>query len=185
MLRGEKVGLRAVLMTDLPILVAEVNNDVELAMIASGQPWCPSTIDEAEKHYRDRLEKPSDSKVQFAVEELATGEFAGSTQLWGLDNHNRSAHLGFQLRPSFRGRGLGTDTIRTLCDYAFRVRGLHRLQVDTLASNAAAVGASTANGFVQEGRLRKNSWVAGEFVDEVLLGLLADEWRARQSPMSI
>jgi RimJ/RimL family protein N-acetyltransferase len=180
MLRGKKVGLRALLLTDLPVLVAEMSNDVELAMIANGHPWRPATVDEAEKRYRDGLEKPAENKVQFAVEELATGELAGTTQLWGLDTHNRSAHLGFQLRPSFRGRGLGTDTIRTLCDYAFRVRGLHRLQVDTLASNAASIGAATANGFVPEGLLRRNAWVAGEFVDEALLGLLAEEWRALQ-----
>jgi RimJ/RimL family protein N-acetyltransferase len=33
------------------------------------------------------------------------------------------------------------------------------------------------NGFVREGVLRSAAWVMGEFVDEVLLGLLAEEWK--------
>jgi len=66
--------------------------------------------------------------------------------------------------------------VLALCEYGFAVRGLHRLQVDTLASNAAMTRAASRAGFVQEGRLRRVAWVDGEFTDEVILGLLASEW---------
>ena len=58
-----------------------------------------------------------------------------------IDLHYRRAHLGLSLRPAFRGRGLGTDMVVALCRYGFAVRGLHRLQVDTLASNTAMIRA--------------------------------------------
>ena len=32
-------------------------------------------------------------------------------------------------------------------------------------------------GFVREGVLRSSAWVMGEFLDEVLLGLLVHEWK--------
>jgi RimJ/RimL family protein N-acetyltransferase len=51
------------------------------------------------------------------VVELATGELAGHAELWGMDLHNRNAHLGLALRPAFRGKHLGTDTVRVLCRY--------------------------------------------------------------------
>ena len=76
----------------------------------------------------------------------------------------------------FRGRGLGTDVVLALCEYGFAVRGLHRLQVDTLASNAAMISAAVRAGFAQEGTLRGADWVNGEFADEVILGLLASDW---------
>ena len=88
---------------------------------------------------------------------------------------DRTAHLGLSLRPAFRGRGLGTDVVLALCEYGFAVRGLHRLQVDTLAGNTAMIRAASRAGFVQEGRLRRAAWVDGEFADEVILGLLASE----------
>ncbi|MGW4221525.1 GNAT family N-acetyltransferase, partial [Streptomyces bacillaris] len=31
--------------------------------------------------------------------------------------------------------------------------------------------------FVREGVLRSSAWVLGEFVDEVLLGLLVEDWK--------
>jgi RimJ/RimL family protein N-acetyltransferase len=108
--------------------------------------------------------------------ELDRGELAGAALLWAIDLHNRSAHLGLSLRPSFRGRGLGTDVVLALCEYGFTVRGLHRLQVDTLASNAAMIRAAERAGFTLEGTLRGAGWVNGEFADEVILGLLAGDW---------
>jgi RimJ/RimL family protein N-acetyltransferase len=54
---------------------------------------------------------------------------------------------------------------------------MQRLQVETLAENAAMIAAAHRVGFVLEGRLRRSSWVYGSFRDEVLLGLLAEEWQ--------
>jgi RimJ/RimL family protein N-acetyltransferase len=76
-----------------------------------------------------------------------------------------------------RGRGLGADVVRVLCHYGFVVRGLRRLQVDTLADNAAMIRAATRSGFVLEGTLRRAAWANGEFLDEVILGLLASDWQ--------
>jgi RimJ/RimL family protein N-acetyltransferase len=35
---------------------------------------------------------------------------------------------------------------------------------------------SPAGGFVVEGTTRRSAWVVGDYVDEVILGLLAEEW---------
>ena len=43
-------------------------------------------------------------------------------------------------------------------------------------SNAAMIGGASRAGFVHEGTLRGACWVNGEFADEVILGLLADDW---------
>lgn len=101
----------------------------------------------------------------------------GDALLWSIDTHNRGGHLGLSLLPAARGRGLGTDTVRVLCEYGFTVRGLQRLEVNTLADNQAMIAAAERVGFVREGVRRQAAWVYGEFVDEVLLGLLAPEWR--------
>ncbi|SDN41363.1 Acetyltransferase (GNAT) domain-containing protein [Actinacidiphila guanduensis] len=124
--------------------------------------------------------EPSDELASFSVVELASQELAGEALLWAIDTHNRTAHIGISLRPSFRGRGLGADVLDTLCAYAFTVRGLHRLQVDTLADNASMLAAAERVGFVREGTLRSAAWVYGGRVDEVVLGLLAQEWTPRQ-----
>jgi RimJ/RimL family protein N-acetyltransferase len=40
---------------------------------------------------------------------------------------------------------------------------------------------AVACGFVEEGRMRSAAWHLGRRVDEVVYGLLADEWRQRRS----
>ena len=95
-----------------------------------------------------------------------------------VDLHNRAAHIGISLRPAFRGRGLGVDVVRVLCRYGFAVRGLHRLQVETVAANIAMIQAASRAGFTREGTLRRSAWANGDFTDEAVLGLLAAEWKA-------
>jgi RimJ/RimL family protein N-acetyltransferase len=168
------VGLRAMQDSDIEIFENELLNDAETRSRSDGRPWRPVTPGSSHSPYRDSEEHSS--VVRFSAVELVTGELIGEALLWGIDQHNRNAHLGLSLRPAFRGKGLGTDIVRVLCYYGFVIRGLHRLQVDTLADNAAMIGAATRAGFVLEGTLRSPSWVNGAFADEALLGLLATEW---------
>jgi RimJ/RimL family protein N-acetyltransferase len=173
MLRGDTVGLRARIEADVPVLHAELYDDVATRSRADSRPWRPLTP--AASPYA--VGEPGEDAAVFSVIRLADDELAGEALLWGIDPHNRSAHLGISLRPALRGQRLGGDVVRVLCRYGFLVRGLHRLQLETLADNAAMVRAATGAGFTPEGTLRRAAWVSGAFQDEVIFGLLADEWR--------
>ncbi|SCK08705.1 GNAT family N-acetyltransferase [Streptomyces sp. WMMB 322] len=175
MLTGSKVGLRARHEEDVPVLQAELHGDVVNASRADPRPWRPITPGSKDAQFV--VDDKEQRHVPFSVVELDGGELVGSALLWNIDNHNRSAHIGLGLLPSCRGKGYGTDVVAVLCHYGFVVRGLHRLQIDTLCDNAAMLRAAERNGFVREGVLRSSAWVMGEFLDEVLLGLLVRDWR--------
>jgi RimJ/RimL family protein N-acetyltransferase len=177
MLRGRKIGLRARQQADVAVLHAELYEDVATRSRADPHPWRPIPAESAASPFAPG--DTDDAAACFSVVELASGELAGDALLWGIDLHNRAAHVGLSLRPTFRGRGLGTDVVCVLCSYGFTIRGLHRLQVDTLADNAAMIRAASRAGFVEEGRLRRSAWVSREFADEVILGMLAGEWHGR------
>ncbi len=174
MLRAGQVGLRARDEADVAVLHAELYDDIATRVEADSRPWRPIPASSAASPYR--VGEPRDDHAVFSIVELASGELAGEALLWAIDLHNRTAHLGVSLRPAFRGRGLGADVVLALCQYGFAIRGLHRLQVDTLASNTAMIRAAERAGFVPEGRLRGAAWVNGKFADEVLLGMLATDW---------
>ncbi|MFI8003423.1 GNAT family N-acetyltransferase [Streptomyces sp. NPDC086010] len=174
MLRGSKVGLRARHEDDIPVLQAELHDDVVNHSRAQSRPWRPVTPGSDRSHFV--VDDDEEGLVQFSVVRAADGTLAGSAALWGIDTHNRSAHIGLGLLPSARGQGLGADVVAVLCHYGFVVRGLQRLQIETLSDNTAMLRAAERNGFVREGVLRSSAWVMGEFLDEVLLGLLVQEW---------
>src|SRR5258707_15035674 len=148
MLRAGKVGLRARDEADVAVLHAELYEDIVTYMTADSRPWRPIPADSSASPYA--IGEPGDDLALFSVVELApgelaggelvSGELAGAALLWAIDLHNRTAHLGVSLRPSFRGRGLGTDVVLALCEDGFTVPGLPRLPGDPLASNAAMSG---------------------------------------------
>jgi RimJ/RimL family protein N-acetyltransferase len=180
MLRAGKIRLRAREEADVPILHTELHEDVAMRSKADSRPWRPISAGSAASPYA--VGEPRDDAAIFSVVEVAGDELAGDALVWGIDLHNRMAHLGLGLRPAFRGRGLGTDVVRALCEYGFSVRGLHRLQIETLATNAAMIKAAERAGFTREGTIRQPAWVTGEFVDEVILGLLAADWTGAEWP---
>src|SRR5262249_57263453 len=100
----------------------------------------------------------------------------GEALLWGIDVHNRQAHAGLALLPSFRRRGWSVEVLQLLCRYGFAVRGLNRLQLETSAENNAMRRAAAHVGFREEGVLRQGAWAIGSFVDVAVLGLLAADW---------
>jgi RimJ/RimL family protein N-acetyltransferase len=168
MLRGERVGLRTRLPGDVPILHADLQEDVETRARADSRPWQP--IPESASPFA--IGEPREDAAIFSVVDLPSAELAGAALLWGIDSHNRVAHLGLTLRPAFRGRGLATDVVALLSHYGFAIRGMHRLQLETLADNAPMIRAAQRAGFTIEGTLREAAWVDGRFHDEVVLGRL-------------
>jgi RimJ/RimL family protein N-acetyltransferase len=176
MLRGELVVLRARREDDARILHAELYEDTGTWVRSDTRPWIPIPFGPASPHWPGEEAPSASDAAVFAVAELATGELAGEALLWSIDLHNRSAHLGLSLRPACRGRGLGEDTVRVLCRYGFAIRGLHRLQLETLADNHAMIAAAERVGFTREGTSRGSSWVNGRWTDDVVFGLLDTEF---------
>ena len=174
MLRGELTGLRAHTDNDIEVFETELLTDVETRIRATGRPWLPVAPGAADSPYRQAEDR--NAVVRFSVVELATGDLAGEAVMSGIDLHNRHAEIGLVLRPAFRGRHLGTDVVRVLCHYGFAIRGLHRLQITTLAENRAMIAAAVRAGFVLEGTTRDAAWIDGGFADGVTLSLLSGEW---------
>ncbi|MFF8769379.1 GNAT family N-acetyltransferase [Kitasatospora sp. NPDC015120] len=180
MLQSSRIILRARHDDDVPVLHTELHDDVPTRSRADTRPWRPIPPGSPQSPFV--VGAGDDEAACFSAVNRASGDLAGEALLWGIDTHQRRAHLGLALRPGFRGRGLSGDIVRLLCHYGFVVRGLHRLQVDTLAGNLPMIKAATGAGFVPEGTLRRAAWVYGAFEDEVVLGLLASEWSGEPRP---
>lgn len=153
MLYGSQVLLRARHEDDVPILHSQLYDDVATRCRADNRPWVPLPATAERSPYAVSA-APADSAC-FSVVEIATGALAGEAVVWGIHQHQRSAHLGLSLLPDARGRGLGADVVRVLCHYGFVVRGLHRLQIETVAENEAMLRAARSAGFTPEGRLKR------------------------------
>lgn len=171
MLTGERVVLRPVTPDDYRAMYAW-RIEVPIWAQMTARPLAPLTyeafVDVYEKQLRD------DKGAEFAVD--VDGALVGRACLFEFNELARSAELGISFGPEHRGKGYGRDAVRVLLDYGFRHRNLHRVWLETLATNEPALRAYAAAGFVEEGRLREHAWVEGTFVDIVLMGVLRAEW---------
>jgi RimJ/RimL family protein N-acetyltransferase len=116
----------------------------------------------------------------FSIETLATGELVGHITLWGASLPARSATLAVIIGPDHVDRGYGTDAVRIMCGYGFRTMGLHRIGLELAAFNPRARRAYEKAGFQIEGVRRESVFMAGAFTDEVLMGLLQQDWEAHE-----
>jgi RimJ/RimL family protein N-acetyltransferase len=147
MLRGQRVLLRPHRRADLAVLQPILRDDVATVAVMEDAGWLPRSLERAEARFDKRLaDDPPTEEIWLMVQahDDPVEEAIGEAGLWGIDLHRRQAHLGVVLARTRRGSGLGRDVVRVLCDYAFRLRGLHRLQVDTVKLNTPMRAAATA-----------------------------------------
>lgn len=116
----------------------------------------------------------SDGNARFVIE--VDGEPVGTIGIFSTEELTHHAEIGIALVPEARGRGIGTEAIRQVVEFAFVRRNLHRLHLQAIASNTGAIRAYEKVGFVHEGRQREHAWVRGAYEDIVLMGLLRSEW---------
>lgn len=174
MLKGPRVTLRALARADMATML-QFSQDVEVELLSGGDPPIPSTRESWEKWFDERLSKEQKDSANFAIE--TDGHMIGMCGLWHFNLHSQTCHLGITIgERDYWGRGYGREAIGLLLDYAFRLRNFRKVALDTGSTNERAIRCYRACGFVEEGRLRQHLWVDGQYVDEVHMGILRDEW---------
>jgi RimJ/RimL family protein N-acetyltransferase len=171
-LTGERVTLRPPRPEDLESLY---ELSIELATWGARTDVPPYAM--TFEQYRERAEervRDDEQRAEFVAE--VEGTLVGRGTVFSFDDLAHNAEVGIGIAAAQRGKGYGTETLRLLVDFGFRHRNLHRLWLETVASNTAAVRCYAAAGFVEEGRLREQAWVAGRYEDMLRMGLLRSEW---------
>ncbi|WP_135533421.1 GNAT family N-acetyltransferase [Halostella pelagica] len=92
----------------------------------------------------------------------------------------RRPELGYWLAPEVHGEGYGAEAVSLAIDYVFRTYDHPAVGAGAYDFNDASRGLLESLGFTEEGRIRKDRFVDGEYVDLVQYGLLRQEWRERE-----
>ena len=116
--------------------------------------------------------------VCFAVVPRGSDTAVGLFQVRSLEPGFGTAEWGFALGSRVLGHAASSRTARELVlDFAFDVLGVHRLEARAALSNGRGNGALRKIGAVQEGVLRRSFLRNGEYLDQALWSILADDWR--------
>ena len=94
----------------------------------------------------------------------------------------QTGEWGFALGSAYWGSGLFLDSARLVLDFAFDHLGVLRLEARAAVVNGRGNGALRKTGAVQEGVLRRSFHRGGQFHDQVLWSILAEDWRLQRGP---
>lgn len=112
----------------------------------------------------------------------ADGRPVGLIYLTNIDHGRHSCFWGGYIGdPTVRGRGYGKAALRESLQLAFIELKLHKVIIEALAPNTAAIQLYERMGFRREGYLREHVWKNGRASDVVVLSLLAPEWHLLQN----
>jgi RimJ/RimL family protein N-acetyltransferase len=175
-LTGELVVLRPVDEDDYEAL-AEAMADPDVTRLTGSHGEIGE--EKAREWYRTRKEQTD--RLDLAIVDKATGTTVGEAVLNDWDPDNRCCNFRILIGPSGQGRGLGTEATRLIVGYGIEEVGLHRISLGVYAFNPRARRAYEKAGFVVEGRLRDALYWDGEWVDEIVMSVLAPEWKALRS----
>jgi len=100
------------------------------------------------------------------------GEVVGGIGLGGGDAGRpvcgHSAEIGYWLGETFWGRGIMSEAVVALTEWAFTDLGLVRLHAAVFARNPASARVLAKAGYEFEGRMRARYFRDGEFIDGLL-----------------
>ena len=143
------VRLRPPVAADAEWIVASCRD----AVVQRWLPALPSPYEvEHAEWWLERAERvwADGTAAPFVVEDAATRAPLGAIEL----RVGPPADVGYWLAPAGRGRGLMTRALLLVAGYAFRERGVVRLELYTLLDNVASQRVAERAGFVREGIAR-------------------------------
>ncbi len=176
---GEKIMLREYRKDDLAHIIAWAN-DGQTTQYLSHIFTLPQTVQNSEDFLESRLRGGS-REAGFIIADRGTQAYIGQADLFDINWIDRCATVGIVIGGADdRGRGVGTEALRLLCDYAFLSLGLERVQLDVYAGNQRAIRCYERAGFVREGVRRSARFVNGAFMDVLFMSVLREEWERRR-----
>ena len=176
-LAGSNFTLREVRMEDAPSLLAMLTTE-EVSRFISPPP---TTVEGFERFIAwANRERQSGSYACFAIVPRGMTTAIGIFQVRSLEPGFGTAEWGFCMGSAFWGSGLFIEGARLVLDFAFGVIGARRLEARAAVANGRGNGALRKIGAVQEGLLRRSFLRNGQYHDQVLWGILADDWRLQR-----
>lgn len=151
--------------------------DPEIIRMFGGSPAfeepMPMSSDEAEAWYEQVSSDPN--PLHWAIE--LQGRFAGTARLHSVDEADRRARYAVGLLDRrLLGSGLGRQVTRLVLGFGFQRLGLHRIDLRVLAFNERAIRCYLRCGFTEEGREREAAYVDDSWHDDVIMGILDQEF---------
>jgi len=170
----EKIILRALTESDIQTTLVW-NNQQDIKELYAGHPF-PVNI-EMERDWFERIIKSNLPTTVFGIELKVGKKLIGLTFLKNINLIHRKAEFAIYIGDETeRGKGYSKEATLKTINFAFNQLGLNRTYLFVQSNNDAAIKLYEKTGFKIEGELRKSVFKNGKFMNEILMGLLKEDF---------
>lgn len=168
MIKGQQIYLRPITAEDTGMVVRWRNMPVVVENFIYRQPIS------CKEHENWLTQKVFKGFVhQFIVCRYERNVPLGSVYLQNFVEEHKRAESGIYLgEEEAYGKGIGTEAVKLLAEYAFATLGMHKLTARVLAHNMASRRLHEKAGYVQEACLRDELFLDGQYEDLILFGAI-------------
>ena len=158
---------------DAKALVRHANNPRVASNLRDAFPY-PYTLADAKKW----LTMVGDNKEDVILAIEVMGEAAGGIGLHGLkDVYRYNCEIGYWLSEKHWGKGIMSEAVGAMLDYAFTRTPWLRLFACIYENNPASMRVLVKNGFRAEAIHRKAVMKDGMLMDEHMYSILREDWK--------
>jgi ribosomal-protein-alanine N-acetyltransferase len=137
----------------------------------------PSTVEGFERFIAWTLSEQAYGRyLCFGIVPDGCEHAVGIIQVRQLEPGFGTGEWGFALGSAFWGTGLFHESALAVIDFAFEHVGVHRLEARAAVANGRGNAALRKLGATPEGVLRKSFLRNGQYLDQVLWGIVSTDW---------
>lgn len=174
---GQKIRLRAVEPSDWEVFHA---NDADTESQRNGYeiPFPRSQTGSREWAEREAKISPAHDQYRFVVETLHDPVVVGTLNTHGCNARCGTFEYGIALFRPYWGKGYAKEAIRLTLSYFFNELRYQKCNATVYEFNTPSIKLHEALGFQLEGRIRRNIYTSGRFYDELIYGLMREEFKS-------
>ncbi|WP_141534989.1 GNAT family N-acetyltransferase [Bacillus cereus] len=171
---GENIKLSAIRIEDVEQM-AIWQEDSEYLRNVDTDMAIPQSLHELKED--EFLKGRKSNSISFMLRTMQDDTLIGFVAFHSIEWNNRAGLLAIGIGDKqYRGKGYGTEGLRLILKYAFYELNLHRVGLDVISYNKAAIEAYKKVGFQEEGCMREAVQRDGKSFDRIIMGILRNEW---------
>lgn len=174
--QGQRIRLRPMHADDVDLWLEEEQNDSEAVRYLNYGMTLPKSAHDA-KIFAERYAEFNnmDERIMFSIETLEN-ELIGGINVHSMDRKNGTFETGSRIYRPFRGNGYGFEAKVLVLRYAFYEMRFQKYNIRCVETNNPMIKHAERLGCQPEGRIRRHIYMDGKYLDELIFGLLREEF---------
>ncbi len=113
-----------------------------------------------------------DQQAWWSITKISDGIFCGAAGFNDISKEHKKAEIGLWLLPEYWGKGIMTEVMPAICNYAFRQMNIHRIEGFVESTNTNCKRAMSKLDFNHEGTMRDCEVKDGQYVSVDIYALI-------------